>query len=245
MRMQHFIIVALVGVLASAVSAATIRKADDTLVNGEVAGLRDGKVLVAKPGTVIASGAKLSGTVIGTEGSWNNEGHTREKAFDGDLTTYFDGPTDVSWVGLNLGSAKVITQIRYAPRPGEKYAARMVGGKFQGSTTADFSAGVVDLYTIGTIPPEGVLTAQPITVSTPFRYVRYVSAAEGYGNVAEVVFEGAAPAAPVVTGAETPVALEDIAIITLREKPRPVEPNANTGMSEEEQSVMGGLVNFF
>jgi len=36
---------------------------------------------------------KLTGTVIGTQGSWNNIGNTIHKAFDGDLNTFFDGPT--------------------------------------------------------------------------------------------------------------------------------------------------------
>ena len=39
-------------------------------------------------------GSKLSGTVIGTTGSWNNSGNTRDKAFDGNTATYFDAPTD-------------------------------------------------------------------------------------------------------------------------------------------------------
>src|SRR2546425_12254945 len=37
---------------------------------------------------------KLSGTIIGTSGSWNNGGNTKEKAMDGDLATFFDAPTN-------------------------------------------------------------------------------------------------------------------------------------------------------
>ena len=45
---------------------------------------------------------KLTGTVIGTEGSWGNLGNTKEKAFDGDLTTFFDAPTaDNGYVGID------------------------------------------------------------------------------------------------------------------------------------------------
>jgi hypothetical protein len=66
----------------------------------------------------------------------------------------------------------------------------MVGGKFQGSTTADFSAGVTDLFTIAAAPPDGVLTAQPINNAIAFRYLRYLSPTGGFGNVAEVQFYG-------------------------------------------------------
>src|SRR6266550_4717036 len=83
---------------------------------------------------------KLSGTIIGTSGSWNNAGNTKEKAMDGSLSTFFDAP-DASgdWVGLDLGMnvAKVVSQVRYCPRSGN--ASRMVGGRFQGANGADFS----------------------------------------------------------------------------------------------------------
>jgi len=35
----------------------------------------------------------LTGTVIGTSGSYNNQGNTAAKAFDGNLSTFFDAPT--------------------------------------------------------------------------------------------------------------------------------------------------------
>src|SRR3954470_21565887 len=83
---------------------------------------------------------KLSGTIIGTSGSWNNGGNTKEKAMDGSLTTFFDAPTgNGDWVGLDLGTSvsKVVSQVRYCPRSGS--AGRMTGGKFQGANAADFS----------------------------------------------------------------------------------------------------------
>jgi hypothetical protein len=130
-----------------------------------------------------------TGTVIGTAGSYTNGGNTIAKAVDGSLTTFFDGPTaNGNWVGLDLGSAKSISQISYAPRSG--WAARMVGGVFQASTTADFSAGVTTLYTISAAPVVGSLTT--VTLSTPVtaRYVRYLSPAGSYGDVAEIAFAG-------------------------------------------------------
>jgi len=84
---------------------------------------------------------KLTGTIIGTSGSWNNSGNTKEKAMDGSLTTFFDGPDPGTgeWVGLDLGVnvSNAVSQIRYCPRSGN--ANRMVGGKFQGANAADFS----------------------------------------------------------------------------------------------------------
>src|SRR5204863_6345047 len=59
---------------------------------------------------------KLTGTVIGTAGSYNNSGNTADKAFDGSLSTFFDAPVankDNAWVGLDLGTAAVISEIRF------------------------------------------------------------------------------------------------------------------------------------
>jgi hypothetical protein len=136
------------------------------------------------------TGVKRTGTAIGTTGSWNNNGNDRTKAFDGSLGTFFDAPVgDRVWVGLDLGAAVALTQIKYAPRAG--YEGRMVGGKVQGSSTADFSAGVVDLHTITSQPAAGQLTA--VTVGGSFRYVRYLSPTDGWGNIAELEVWGAAP----------------------------------------------------
>jgi len=138
--------------------------------------------------TSACSSTKLTGTIIGTNGAWNNGTDTKENAMDGSTTTFFDGPTaNAIWVGLDLGSAKQITQVRFYPRNTFEY--RMTNGKFQGSSTADFSSGVVDLYNITAQPP--LAWSQPaITNTTSFRYVRYLAPENGYGNVAEVEFYG-------------------------------------------------------
>src|SRR6185369_14626094 len=98
---------------------------------------------------------KLTGTIIGTAGSWNNSGNTKEKAMDGNLSTFFDGPDPGTgeWVGLDFGSgvSNTISQVRYCPRGG--WAARMVGGKFQGANVADFSV-AIDLFTLPAAPAE-------------------------------------------------------------------------------------------
>ncbi len=133
---------------------------------------------------------KRVGTVIGTAGSWNNNASTtKAAAFDGNLNTYFDpanGTGYSAWCGLDLGIPRVITKIRFAPRTGN--ASRMVGGKFQGSNTADFSSGVVDLHTVTTAPATGVLTTVDIHEATAFRYVRYITDPSQWCNVSEIEF---------------------------------------------------------
>jgi hypothetical protein len=112
---------------------------------------------------------------------------------DGDITTYFDGPTtNGNWVGLDLGSAKQIVNIRFFPRTG--FASRMTGGIFQAANVSEFST-AINLWTISNAPPDSTFTAQVITNTTPFRYVRYLSPAGSYGDVAEVQLFGPSPSA--------------------------------------------------
>ena len=63
------------------------------------------------------SGNKLEGTNIGSPGSYKDLGDTADKAFDGDITTFYDaaGPKE-SWTGLDLGTDKKIAAIHYSPR---------------------------------------------------------------------------------------------------------------------------------
>jgi hypothetical protein len=140
-------------------------------------------------GTNPTSPTKLAGTPIGTPGSYRNHGTTIANAFDGSLTTFFDGP-DASgdWVGLDLGSARIVTQVDFAARTG--WANRMVGGEIQASNTADFSSGVVTLYTITSTPTAGVFTTQPLSNSTAYRYYRYIGPANSYCDIAELEFDG-------------------------------------------------------
>lgn len=144
---------------------------------------------------------QLGGTIIGTQGSWNDSGNTREMAMDWDTNTFFDAPSSTSgtncWVGLDLGTgiSNNIIQINYCPRAG--LAGRMTGGLFQGASHPDFS-GAITLATVATQPVEGALTTVLVTNTTPVRYVRYLSPNGGWGNVAEVEFYGITtpPAAP-------------------------------------------------
>ena len=104
-------------------------------------------------GTTAPTG--LTGTVIGTAGSYQNDGNTIAKAFDGNLSTFFDGSTaNGNWAGLDLGSTYNITQVGFSPRSG--WASRMVGGVFQGSNSSTFATGVTTLATITATPATGV-----------------------------------------------------------------------------------------
>ena len=131
----------------------------------------------------------LTGTVVGTAGSYKSQGNAVADAFDGNPATFFDAPSaDGDWAGLDLAVARTITQVQFVPRPG--WAGRMVGGLFQGSPTADFSAGVVTLARVAAAPPAGRYTAVAVPVATAFEFVRYLAPAGGYGNVAELEFDG-------------------------------------------------------
>jgi len=161
--------------------------------------------------TPACSAGKLTGTIIGTNGAWGGSTDTKENAMDGSTTTFFDGPSaNGIWVGLDLGSTKQITQVRFYPR--STFESRMTNGKFQGSSTADFSSGVVDLYTIANQPPLA-WSQQTITNTTSFRYVRYLSPNIGYGNVAEVEFYGTSGSsdtqAPSTPGQPSPSAITE------------------------------------
>ena len=146
---------------------------------------------------------RLTGTVIGSPGSYNNLGATITKVYDGALGSFYDAANGSGdWAGLDLGVSNVITQIKYCPRVG--FASRMVGGQFQGANVADFSSGVVTLFTVTSAPadtwPE-TLTSQTINNANAFRCVRFIGPASGSCNVSEVQFFGyassaGAPAAP-------------------------------------------------
>jgi hypothetical protein len=143
---------------------------------------------------------KLSGTVIGTTGAWNGGTvNTREKVYDGLLSTFFDAPTgNGAWAGVDLGSGneKRITRIRYSPRNSStNLMGRMVGGQFQGSATADFSDPVT-LYTVVATPTFNTYTTVMIDNNTPFRYLRYLSPNGGFCNVSEVEFYSGPPSTP-------------------------------------------------
>lgn len=61
-----------------------------------------------------SKGKKLTGRIIGTEGT---EKHTKETVFDGDVLTGFNGTgPDGNWVGLELSEPSDVASIIYMPR---------------------------------------------------------------------------------------------------------------------------------
>lgn len=107
----------------------------------------DGNVNLNKFAVKDASG-KIA--VLGTEGSWSDKGDVKEHVFDGDPATFFDSIENSSaWTGLDLDRPQMIVGARYVPRTGNP--ERMVGGKFEGANSPDFSDART-LYTIAESP---------------------------------------------------------------------------------------------
>ncbi|WP_425614097.1 DUF1592 domain-containing protein [Anatilimnocola sp. NA78] len=147
-----------------------------------------GKLTASGPST---EAIKFGGKAISAAGSESHQGNNRDKVFDGDLTTQLDGPNANSyWIGLDLGSVKPIQQLRFAGRIG--YEQRLVGGKFQASSTADFSDDIVDLFTVETAPPRGWVK-HDLPNAVERRYVRYVPPKNSFGNIAEFEVRGQSP----------------------------------------------------
>jgi len=158
---------------------------------------QDGSKIATSTFTVTSGGSgstKLIGTVIGTP----FDGYSPiANAYDGNTTTYSENVTMGAWAGLDLGSTKQITSIKFYPRT--SWTGRMTNGKFQGSNVSDFSSGVVDLYIIANQPSEG-WNQVTITNTNSFRYVRYLTPANGYLNVAEIEFYSGSTGNVAVTG---------------------------------------------
>ena len=138
----------------------------------------------------VATTVKLSGQVIGTAGSFRDGGNDITKVFDGNTETYFDANSaSGNWVGLDLGEKHParITHIRYFPRT--NMPQRMLKGVFQVSNDRHFVDGVVTLYTIP-VPPLELWNEIAVDSQAAYRYVRYVSPDNCWGNVAELEFHG-------------------------------------------------------
>ncbi|WP_186754181.1 RICIN domain-containing protein [Echinicola salinicaeni] len=74
-------------------------------------------------------GKELSGEIIGTPGSLNDNGNTVHKVFDRNVLTYFEAPEPSrAWVGLELEEPVIVDSIRFMSRtdgniiePGDTY----------------------------------------------------------------------------------------------------------------------------
>ncbi|HEY4454572.1 MAG TPA: beta-N-acetylhexosaminidase [Pseudonocardiaceae bacterium] len=142
---------------------------------------------------------QLTGAPYGTSPGWGNGPNTFDKAFDGDPATFFDyAQPDGGYTGIDLGAghAAPVTAIRFVPRAGQ--LARMVGGVFQGCTDGPAS-GCHTLATVDWTPGED-WHALAVTDPTPYRWLRYVSPANGFANVAEIQFYTAPHTSAHLTG---------------------------------------------
>jgi hypothetical protein len=169
------------GLSASTAYSMTVR-AKDAAGNVSAASTALSVTTSAASGTTYT---KVTGTVFGTAPWSGCTTCTYDKAFDGNTATYFDAAAaDGAYTGIDAGSGKTVTRIRFYPRSTDPN--RMVGGKFQGSNTSS-SAGFVDLYTV---PGQPTVAWQQVdlTNATAYRYLRYLAPNGGYGNVAEVEF---------------------------------------------------------
>ena len=143
-----------------------------------------------------------TGRWIGTQGTYGG-GMTGDKAFDGNVATYLDAPSSTGgvdvWAGLDFGSEKTLTAIRYVPRL--DFAARMNGGWFEAADNPDFTNPTF-LFTVPATPVINGVTEASLGSPVTARYARYCSpnsspSGPGWGNVAEVEFiETPAPRKP-------------------------------------------------
>jgi len=140
----------------------------------------------------------LTGTNFNNNDS--DPARTGAAAFDGDTLNFVDdNNAGGGYTGLNFGSVKNITEIRFFPR--NNWAGRMNGGKFQGSND---NTNYTDIYTIPTTPVSGW---NEVEVHVNYQYMRYLSPDGGYCNVAEIEF-----LTPVTNVAVTGVSLVESAI---------------------------------
>ena len=140
-------------------------------------------VLISQMGS--AQGNKLSGTMMGSASGVNNG---VAKAFDGDPSTYYSSSSaSMTWVGLDLGSPKIITQIGFQPPKGS--SSKMLLGVFEGANQPDFMD-AIPLHFIAFEPMAGEMNYVTVNVSRGVRYVRYVGPANCRSQVAELEFYG-------------------------------------------------------
>jgi glycosyl hydrolase family 20 len=146
---------------------------------------------------------ELSGTPYGTSPAFGNSSDTFDKVFDGDPATFFDySQANGGYAGIDLGHPSQVVKIRFVPRSNQP--GRMVGGTFQGCTDGPTSG----CHTLATLPWRASYewTELPVYDQTQYRWLRYVSPAGGFANVAEVQFYGPAPS-PVRVGVSAPASL--------------------------------------
>lgn len=184
----------------------------------------------------------LSGTVIGSSPWHGIAAGAKTSAFDGNTNTAFDSEDPFIYVGLDLGSSKIVSRLRYFPRSG--FAYRMNGARICGANAADLSDAAT-LYTIPSAPPEGAW--QDVTLpasSAGYRYVFFTTGADGYGNVAELEFYGRAGPPPVASDpqlAGTAIGSSPWHGIAAGDKASAFDGNTGTAFDSEDPFIYVGL----
>ena len=162
---------------------------DEWLAGTDPSDATDFPVVTPPVGIVYPDGyreAMLGGQLVfGLDPAWS-VGSEFEQVFDGDASTFYDYINGAGgFAGMDLGESRVVTAINFQPRSGQ--ANRMVGGRFEGSNESSVSG----YETIHVIATEPTSTAQSVDVSSgmAYRYYRYLSPANGFGNIAEFSLE--------------------------------------------------------
>lgn len=120
----------------------------------------------------------LRGTPIGSDPQ------SAPFAFDGNPQSgYSSSRNTYAWVGLDLGSPHVISEVKWTPPAGREDALLL--GVFQGATTPDF----LDAVPIAFISDSSMRHAD-VNCSRGFRYVRLVGPVNSFCQVAEIEFYG-------------------------------------------------------
>lgn len=138
---------------------------------------------------------ELKGSVIGSRYSMDYNSatqstsvNTKEEVFDGNFETFFASyDRSGTWVGLDLGSKHIITNIGYSPRIGNE--GRMQLAIVEGANEPDFSD-ALPIYMIKDTPVAGKMHYDEISCTRGFRYVRYVTPNDARCNLAELRFYG-------------------------------------------------------
>lgn len=137
---------------------------------------------------------KLSGTPIGSPNidydtnQSSTTVNTPADAFDGNFSTFYASmDRSRTWVGLDLGTAHVITKVGWSPRTSQE--GRVQLAVFEGSNSEDF-LDAVPLYLIPEKGKKNVMYYADVPVTRGFRYVRYVGPADARCNIAELEFYG-------------------------------------------------------
>lgn len=146
-------------------------------------------------GFFLVDAEKITGTIIGTSGSWNNNVNTTiAAAFDGNTTTFVDGAAGTSYyLGYDFGltTKTTLKAVRFYPRA--TFAARMQNAKIYGTndaTKVGTNTGTL-LATISILPLYSWNQLVITDISTSYRYIYYYNDTAGNGNnVAEIEFYG-------------------------------------------------------